>query len=177
MPVEIERKFLVSSDDWRREARSSARLVQGYVANTERCSVRLRVAGEQAWLSLKGVQPGTTRLEFEYPVPVQDAVEILERLCDGTRIEKWRHLVEAGAHCFEVDEFLGDNAGLVVAEVELGAADEFFVRPPWLGVEVTHEARYYNVMLAREPFSTWTPAARDAAQRGRREPAIPGTSR
>ena len=176
MAIEIERKFLVTSDDWRREARSSERLLQGYVANTERCSVRLRVAGEQAWLSLKSMQPGTTRLEFEYPVPAQDAVEILDQLCDGTRIDKRRHLVEAGAHCFEVDEFLGDNAGLVVAEVELGSADEAFVRPPWLGVEVTHEARYYNVMLARKPFSTWAPAARAAAQQGRDEPAIPGGS-
>jgi len=177
MAVEIERKFLVTSDDWRHAARSSERLLQGYVANTPRCSVRLRVGGEQAWLSLKSMQPGTTRLEFEYPVPAQDAVEILEQLCDGTRIDKRRHRVEAGAHCFEVDEFLGDNAGLVVAEVELGAADESFVRPPWLGVEVTHEPRYYNVMLAREPFSAWAPAARAAAQQGRHEPSIQGHPR
>lgn len=167
MAVEIERKFLPASDGWRASVLDSVHLLQGYVANTRRCSVRVRVAGPAAWLSLKSVEPGTTRREFEYPVPPEDASEILAGLCQGPLLQKIRHRVPAGRHCYEVDEFLGDNAGLVIAEIELDAADEPFERPAWLGDEVTAHARYYSFILAREPFSGWPAAARDAARAGR----------
>lgn len=167
MAVEIERKFLVTSDAWRAAVRERQHLMQGYLANTARCSVRMRIAGDSAWLSLKSMDPGTTRLEFEYPVPVDDARQVLDAMEEGPRVEKLRHRVPAGRHCYEVDEFLGDNGGLVLAEIELGAADEDFERPAWLGDEVTHEARYYSFVLARAPFSSWPAAARDAARRGR----------
>lgn len=167
MALEIERKFLVRADAWREAAAGADRLVQGYVANTARCSVRIRVAGESAWLSLKGMQPGTTRHEFEYPVPVADALHALETMCEGPRLEKLRHRVPAGRHVFEVDEFLGASAGLVIAEVELGAEDEEFERPAWLGEEVTLEPRYYSFVLARTPFATWPEADRAAARAGR----------
>ncbi|MCU0976871.1 MAG: CYTH domain-containing protein [Steroidobacteraceae bacterium] len=167
MAVEIERKFLPASDAWRASVKDSVRLVQGYVANTPRCSVRVRIAGESAWLSLKSMDPGTTRHEFEYPVPREDAEQVLGGLCEGPLVEKIRHRVPAGRHCYEVDEFLGENAGLVVVEIELGAADEEFERPAWLGAEVTDQARYYNFMLVRAPFSGWPAAAREAARAGR----------
>lgn len=167
MAIEIERKFLPVSDAWRAAVTDSRRLVQGYIANTPRCSVRVRIAGEAAWLSLKSMDPGTTRHEFEYPVPCGDARQILAGLCEGPPLEKIRHRVPAGRHCYEVDEFLGDNAGLVIAEIELGAADETFDRPAWLGEEVTEEPRYYSFMLARMPFSGWPAGAREAARAGR----------
>ncbi len=167
MAIEIERKFLPVSDAWRASVRDSARLLQGYVANTPRCSVRVRIAGESAWLSLKSMDAGTTRHEFEYPVPRDDARQILAGLCEGPLLEKIRHRVPAGRHCYEVDEFLGANAGLVVAEIELGAADERFDRPAWLGEEVTEEPPYYSFMLARAPFSGWPAAAREASRAGR----------
>ncbi len=167
MAIEIERKFLPRSDAWRGAVRDSTRLLQGYVANTPRCSVRVRIAGESAWLSLKSMEPGTTRLELEYPIPVADARLALDRMESGPRVEKVRHRVPAGRHCYEVDEFLGDNAGLVIAEIELGAADEAFERPDWLGDEVTGEPRFYSFMLAAEPFAGWPRALRDAARSGR----------
>jgi adenylate cyclase len=167
MAVEIERKFLPRGDAWRGAVRDSARLVQGYVANTRRCSVRVRIAGEDAWLSLKSMDPGTTRLEFEYAIPVADAREVLARMEEGPRVEKIRHRVPAGRHCFEVDEFLGENAGLVIAEIELESPGEEFVRPAWLGDEVTDEPRYHSFVLARAPFSRWPEAERAAARAGR----------
>lgn len=167
MAVEIERKFLPRGDAWRAAVRDSARLVQGYVANTPRCSVRVRIAGDHAWLSLKSMDPGVTRLEFEYAIPVADAREVLARMEDGPRVEKIRHRVPAGRHCFEVDEFLGENAGLVIAEIELDSPDEEFARPAWLGDEVTDEPRYYSFVLARAPFSRWPEAERAEARAGR----------
>lgn len=167
MSIEIERKFLLAGDGWRAATAGRARLRQGYVANTARCSVRVRVAGGMAWLSLKGMQRGLSRDEFEYPVPPADAGRMLESLCTGPCVEKWRHRVPVGAHVFEVDEFLGDNAGLVLAEVELGAEDEAFERPGWLGEEVTEVPRYYSFLLAERPFAAWSAAARAAARQGR----------
>ncbi len=161
MAVEIERKFLVHGDGWRAQATSSERLRQGYLANTARASVRVRLAGPQAFLSVKSMTPGRSRLEFEYAVPVEDAAQLLDGLCEGPQVDKVRHLVPVGAHQWEVDEFLGDNAGLVVAEIELDAPDEAFVRPDWLGAEVTDAARYYNFNLAARPFSRWSAEERE----------------
>lgn len=157
MAIEIERKFLLRSDAWRTAVHRSQYLAQGYLGGT-RCSVRVRIAADAAWLNLKSLHKGHSRLEFEYPIPLADARHILGELADGPVVSKTRHLVTVGAHCFEIDEFDGDNAGLIVAEVELQAIDEEFERPPWLGLEVTDDARYYNVNLARMPFRHWSSA-------------------
>jgi adenylate cyclase len=155
MALEIERKFLVRSDEWRAQVRERVRMRQGYLSSSSRCSIRVRIAGERAWLNLKAKRSGMTRLEFEYSIPLADADEILGQLCEGPLIEKYRHEVAIGAHVWEIDEFLGDNAGLVVAEIELTSEDEHFERPSWLGEEVTHDERYYNFNLAKRPFGAW----------------------
>jgi adenylate cyclase len=163
MGVEIERKFLVASDAWRAAATSRQPLRQGYLANTPLASIRVRRAGDAAWLGLKSMTRDLVRQEYEYPIPPADADEILDRLCAGPRIDKVRHLVPCGRHVWEVDEFLGDNAGLVVAELELDDEHETFARPDWLGPEVTHEERYYNFRLASHPYARWSAAERGGA--------------
>ena len=155
MAVEIERKFLLRSDEWRAFVSTRVLMRQGYLSAGSRCSIRARIAGELAWLNLKAKRSGMTRLEYEYPVPVQDASEILEAMCEGPLIEKYRHEVVRGSHVWEIDEFLGDNAGLVVAEIELSCETEAFERPDWLGLEVTDDARYYNFNLVTRPYTTW----------------------
>lgn len=155
MAVEIERKFLLRDDSWRAMVRSSSRMAQGYLGG-ERCSVRVRQSGEQAWINVKSMELGVSRLEFEYPIPVADARTMLDRLCAAPVVSKTRHLVQIGRHCFEIDEFEGPNYGLLVAEIELAAPDEAFERPSWLGEEVTDDSRYYNVNLVRNPFSAWS---------------------
>jgi adenylate cyclase len=161
MPVEIERKFLLASDAWRRDVSRSEPMAQGYLAGppASRCSVRVRIAGDEAWLNIKSLTLGVERDEYEYAIPRADAERMLATLC-GERVEKIRHHVTVGGHLFEVDEFIGDNAGLVVAEIELSHADEPFERPAWLGREVTPLARYYNVNLATHPYSRWSEAER-----------------
>ena len=154
MAVEIERKFLLANDDWRAQVSWQQYLAQGYLGGT-RSSVRVRIGGEQAWLNIKSMALGTTRLEFEYAIPLDDAKVMLKELAEGPVVSKTRHHVDIGAHRFEIDEFDGDNAGLIVAEVELTDAAETFPRPTWLGIEVTEDSRYYNVNLARKPFRTW----------------------
>lgn len=163
MGVEIERKFLVAGEEWRRAASRSVRLTQGYLANTRLSSVRVRRSGEHAWLGVKSMTKEIVRLEFEYAIPPGDAQALLERLCEGPLVDKVRHYVRVGAHEWEVDEFLGDNAGLVVAELELDAPDESFTRPAWLGGEVTHLERYYNFKLATRPYRAWSAAERGDA--------------
>jgi adenylate cyclase len=157
VPIEIERKFLVTGDTWRRDVSLSEPMAQGYLAGppASRSSVRVRIAGDAAWLNIKSATLGVERDEYEYAIPREDAERMLATLC-GERVEKVRHHVVAGPHVFEIDEFLGDNAGLVVAEIELSHADEPFERPAWLGREVTPLARYYNVNLASRPYSRWT---------------------
>jgi adenylate cyclase len=155
MPLEIERKFLVRSDAWRAAAHDAQRLRQGYLNNETRCSVRVRTSAEQAWLNIKGVTIGAQRQEFEYPIPLADADVILDTLSLKPLIEKVRHYVLAGPHVWEIDEFEGDNTGLVVAEIELGHPDETFERPDWLGEEVTEDVRYYNTSLSRKPYKDW----------------------
>jgi adenylate cyclase len=163
MAVEIERKFLVIGDAWRGEISQSQRMAQGYLAGppSSRCSVRVRIAGDDAHINVKSVTLGVERDEFEYPIPLADAEYMLSALA-GTRVEKIRHHVEAGRHVFEIDEFLGENAKLVVAEIELARADEAFQRPAWLGREVSQLARYYNLNLATHPYSGWSAAERAA---------------
>jgi adenylate cyclase len=158
MPLEIERKFLASSGDWRELVETSSLLRQGYLANTSRSSIRVRIAGDGAWISVKAMTPGIARAEYEYPVPVAEAAEMLAALCEPPFIEKWRHRVRWDGLVWEVDEFLGDNAGLVVAEIELERVDQHFARPPWLGAEVTDDLRFYNFQLARAPWSSFRTA-------------------
>lgn len=155
MAIEIERKFLVIDDRWRDGVVASTTMRQGYLTGDARGSVRLRIAGKRAHLNIKGATVGRSRLEFEYPIPLADAEQMLGELCDGPLVEKVRHLVRVGRHDWEVDVFSGANAGLVVAEIELDAVDEIFERPPWIGREVTEEVRYYNACLAKHPYREW----------------------
>lgn len=154
MGIEIERKFLVTGDGWRPQAASQTRFSQGYLSRDPARTVRVRIAGEQAFLTLKGATTGATRAEFEYVVPVADAQQLLA-LCDGPVVEKIRHLCPFEGMTWEVDEFLGANAGLVVAEIELESEDQPFAKPLWLGAEVTGDARYVNANLALRPYSSW----------------------
>jgi adenylate cyclase len=155
MPVEIERKFLVASDAWRAAATHHEHLRQGYLGGSEACSVRVRVGAGRAWLNLKGRVHGRSRLEYEYAIPVPEAHEILDALCVAGRVEKIRYCVPHAGHEWEVDEFVGANAGLVLAELELDEETAEFARPPWLGAEVSDDARYYNSYLARHPWPLW----------------------
>lgn len=155
MGIEIERKFLVASSAWRQAATAQTRFSQGYLCREPARTVRVRIAGEQAFLTIKGLTTGATRAEFEYPVPLADAQALLA-MCEGPVIEKVRHLVPAGAGLvWEVDEFFGDNAGLVVAELELQHEAQAFERPAWLGAEVTDDKRYLNSNLSVRPFLSW----------------------
>ena len=154
MGREIERKFLVRDDTWRASAHRSTRMRQGYLGEGVRASVRVRIADADATLNIKSARLGVSRDEYEYPIPVSDAEELLA-LCSGWPVLKTRHLVVVGAHTWEIDEFEGANAGLVVAEIELDDPGEQFARPAWLGEEVSDDARYYNVALARTPWSQW----------------------
>ena len=161
MGIEIERKFLVTGDAWREAAHDVVPMAQGYINDNgamergeQKASVRVRIQGREAYLNLKSRELGHTRQEFDYPIPVEDAHALLA-LCVGGRIDKRRHLVRHAGHLWEVDEFLGDNAGLVVAEIELDHAEEIFERPDWLGAEVTDDPRYYNLALASHPYGRW----------------------
>lgn len=163
MALEIERKFLVEGDAWRGGVRRHELYRQGYLASGEACSVRVRVGGERAWIGIKGRVVGAARPEYEYEVPLADASDILDTLCTHGRIEKRRHWVPYAGREWEVDEFLGDNAGLVVAELELDDPAAAFARPPWLGREVTDDERYYNSSLALHPWRGWPAPARSSA--------------
>lgn len=152
MALEIERKFLVTSDAWR--ATPGIRLRQGYLNRDKDRTVRVRIAGNDAFLTVKGRTTGTTRAEFEYAIPLADAEQLLA-LCDGPLIDKIRRVVVHQGSQWEVDEFLGDNAGLVVAEIELQSEDQAFARPDWLGQEVSADTRYFNSSLATHPYGKW----------------------
>ena len=154
MGEEIERKFLVADDRWR-EGASGTRYRQGFLSTDPDRVVRVRIAGSKATLTIKGRTVGARRSEFEYPLPLEDAEELLDQLCMRPLIEKVRYTVVVGAHTWEVDVFEGDNEGLVVAEVELEREDEPFERPDWVGAEVTDDPRYFNANLIAKPFRLW----------------------
>lgn len=155
MGIEVERKFLLTSDIWRSTIHASIAMRQGYLSNEQSCSVRVRTSSDRAWLNIKSVTVGAQRQEFEYGIPLVDGNQILDTLSRKPLIEKMRHIVEFGKHFWEIDEFTGDNTGLIVAEIELGSPDESFEKPPWLGEEVTFEARYYNTNLSNSPYKDW----------------------
>ena len=152
MATEIERKFLVEGTSWRQS--NSVRLSQGYLNRDKHRTVRVRIAGDKAFLTVKSVREGVTRAEFEYEIPVADAEQML-KLSDGPVVEKNRHVIERDGLKWEVDEFLGENAGLVMAEIELTSEDQPLSRPAWLGREVTDDNRYYNSNLAAHPYKQW----------------------
>ena len=154
MGQEIERKFLVVGDGWRSAAEGTL-IRQGYIPTQDARTVRVRQAGDRAYITLKGPAVGLVRPEFEYPIPLEDAQTILETLCQPPLIEKTRHRLPLGPVVWEIDEFWGDNQGLIVAEVELTDPDQVIERPDWLGTEVTNDLRYQNSNLARHPFTTW----------------------
>jgi adenylate cyclase len=155
MAVEIERKFTVRSDAWRAAVRRSTLLRQGYLANTERASIRVRLAGDQGWLSVKAMTRGLARAEYEAVIAAADANEMLGALCEGPLIEKWRHIVPHEGNEWEIDEFLAANAGLVIAELELDSEQQPFALPAWIGAEVTQDERYYNFRLSQHPYTRW----------------------
>jgi adenylate cyclase len=152
--VEIERKFLLKGDAWRTLGQPVL-LRQGYLSLDPARTVRVRIEGAAGTLTIKGKNAGATRGEWEYPVPVAEAAELLDNLCQRPLIEKYRRRIEYKGHIWEVDEFLGENAGLAVAEIELASEDEAFDKPDWIGEEVTGDARYYNSSLIRTPYSLW----------------------
>jgi adenylate cyclase len=152
--VEIERKFLLKGNAWRALAQPVL-LRQGYLSLDPARTVRVRIEGAAGTLTIKGKNAGATRGEWEYPVPVLEAAELLDNLCQRPLIEKYRRRIEYKGHTWEVDEFLGENAGLAVAEIELAREDEAFDKPDWIGEEVTGDARYYNSSLIRTPYSLW----------------------
>lgn len=155
MATEIERKFLVVDDRWREQADPGTAFRQGYLVGSERASVRVRIEGERANLNIKSATLGVQRQEYEYPIPLEDAREMLDTLCEKAMIEKTRYHVVFAGYTWEVDVFEGDNAGLVVAEVELDSEDEQPPLPPWAGEEVSHDPRYYNVCLVKHPYKDW----------------------
>lgn len=157
MATEIERKFLVTGDGWRHGATGIA-IRQGYLAASPAVAVRVRTRGERAFLTVKGGASARVRSEFEYEIPRADAETMLDALCPPPLIEKTRYSVRFADHLWEIDVFAGDNAGLVLAEVELAAADEPVALPPWVGAEVTDDPRYLNANLARRPYRTWAAA-------------------
>ena len=158
MPKEIERKFLPANDSWRGltlDPAGGVTLCQGYLSTDPCCAVRVRIAGNRAWLGIKGEKQGATRLEFEYPVPIEEARLILERLAKRPLIEKTRYAIPFAGLIWEVDEFHGDNQGLIIAEVELEEEAQTFARPDWVGREVTGDPRYYNANQIESPFKIW----------------------
>jgi adenylate cyclase len=155
MALEIEHKFLLVNDDWRKEIKRSVHYKQGYLSSGPMSSVRVRISDTQAWLNIKSATIGTHRQEFEYEIPLTDANSILDELCFKPLIEKMRHFIHRDQHLWEIDEFVGDNAGLIVAEIELVQIGEFFAKPSWLGVEVTEDLRYYNNNLSKYPYKDW----------------------
>lgn len=155
MGIEIERKFLVRDERWKALGQGVL-LRQGYLSSQPHRIVRVRIEGESAVLTIKGRSKGASRGEWEYPIPLADAQVMLDQLCEKPLIEKYRYRIRHEGMLWEVDEFLGDNTGLVVAEIELDAEDQPFAKPDWLGMEVTQDARYFNANLQRHPYSAWS---------------------
>ncbi|MGR5143735.1 CYTH domain-containing protein [Photobacterium sp. DNB23_23_1] len=154
--IEIERKFLVNANDFIQQAKTQLRITQGYLCSVPERTVRVRVKGNKGFLTVKGIgsESGASRFEWEKEIPIDEAQSLL-KLCEPGVIDKTRYLVTYGKHTYEVDEFYGENQGLIVAEVELSSEDESFERPPWLAQEVTGQKRYYNSMLMKQPYTSW----------------------
>lgn len=154
--IEIERKFLVKSSDFKEQAFAQNQIAQGYLSSLPERTVRVRIKGKKGFLTIKGIghHSGMSRFEWENEIPLDEAQELL-KLCEKGKIEKTRYEIKAGKHVFEVDEFYGENEGLIMAEIELESETESFEKPEWLGEEVTNDERYYNAYLSKNPFKTW----------------------
>lgn len=155
MGKEIERKFLLINNDWKLEANNGKKIIQGYLCSSDESTTRVRLYGDQAFLTIKGKTVGITRAEFEYEIPVNEALEIF-KLCRKPLIEKTRYLVKNGNLKWEIDIFEGENNGLEVAEIELNSEFQNFDKPYWLGKEVTYENKYYNSILVQNPYKNWS---------------------
>jgi adenylate cyclase len=159
MGIEIERKFLMKSDEWKAHVTETHVIKQGYLHSgletSQQSSVRVRISNKSANINIKSAELSAVRQEFEYPIPLHDAEQIMKTLCNGVVIEKTRFYVPYESHLWEVDIFAGNNAGLQMAEIELGSLDEHFEKPDWLGPEVSHDERYYNNFLIKNPYYTW----------------------
>ncbi|MCL1886963.1 MAG: CYTH domain-containing protein [Betaproteobacteria bacterium] len=154
MGVEIERKFLLSSDGWRNQVQGDV-IRQGYLSSDHDRVVRIRIMNQEAFITIKSSTDGLFRNEWEYSIPLADAEDMLERLCQRPLIEKIRYRIPYKGMIWEVDQFFGENAGLVIAEIELESVDQAFALPDWIGKEVTDDTRYYNTNLMRNPYQTW----------------------
>lgn len=154
--VEIERKFLVKSNDFKKQAFTQNTIAQGYLSSVPERTVRVRIKGHKGFLTIKGISQsgGMSRFEWENEIPLGEAQQLL-KLCEMGKIEKTRYEIKSGEHVFEVDEFYGENEGLVMAEIELNSEDEVFEKPEWLGEEVTNDERYYNAYLSKNPYKDW----------------------
>jgi len=155
MGIEIERKFTLKNSNWRQQVQRSERYVQGYLAGNARSSVRVRIAGNKANLNIKSATLGVFRHEYEYEIPLADAEEMLTTLCETPIIDKVRHFIEFENKTWEIDEFNGENKGLIIAEVELNKENEVITLPDWVDEEVSHDPKYYNVSLVKNPFCNW----------------------
>ena len=154
MGVEIERKFLLTGTEWKQLAVGTA-YRQGYLNSVKERTVRVRTINDNGFLTIKGVSVGATRLEYEYEIPLEDAQALLNELCEKPLIEKNRYKVDFGGFIWEIDEFFGENDGLIVAEIELESEDQTFDKPEWVGEEVTGDSRYFNSNLIKNPYSKW----------------------
>lgn len=156
MAQEIERKFLVKNDDFKKESFKETKIVQGFLSTVPERTVRIRIKGDKGFITVKGIgnKSGTSRYEWEREISVEDATDLL-KISEPGVIDKTRYNVKSGEHTFEVDEFYGENDGLIVAEVELGSEDEDFIKPNCLGEEVTGQVKYFNSMLMKNPFKNW----------------------
>lgn len=160
MPLEIERKFLLRGEGWRALG-AGVPYRQGYLSTEPGRSVRVRLVRDRGYLTIKGITVGAVRAEYEYEIPAADASEMLDKLCERPLIEKTRYRVEHQGFVWEVDEFDGDNAGLIIAEVELDEEDQAIVLPDWIGIEVTGDPRYYNASLITNPYTSWSSTGRE----------------
>jgi adenylate cyclase len=156
MGTEIERKFLIINDHWKILASEQTEYTQGYFTTNKECSIRVRIAGDVANINIKSATLGIYRSEYDYPIPVIEAKEMLDTLCVRPLIEKTRYKIQYDKHTWEVDVFSGENEGLIVAEIELKSIDEEFTKPDWIGEEVSDDPRYYNVCLVDKPYKSWS---------------------
>lgn len=156
MANEIERKFLVKNCDFKKESYSETKIIQGFLSSVPERTVRIRIIRSKGFITVKGIgnHSGTTRFEWEKEISTEDAKDLLN-ICESGMIEKTRYKVKSGEHTFEIDEFYNENEGLIIAEVELNSEEENFVKPIWLGEEVTGQVKYYNSMLKKNPFKNW----------------------
>ena len=156
MKIEIEKKFLVKNDSFKHESVTEIRITQRYLSSVPERSVRVRIQGDKGIITIKGLggNSGMSRFEWEKEISVTDANDLFT-LCEPGVVDKTRYIVKNGQHVFEIDEFYGENKGLIVAEIELSSEEEFFIRPDWLGDEVTGEVKYFNSMLIKNPYSNW----------------------